>query len=104
MSVECVNCEAVLLKLMLWSSWNTGASPSGFKLESLSIRFLLLWFRKMLKYSLSRLLSISNKQGLKRKFQVGVLGSHPFRRYLLGPKQIFSKNILTTVNPIFCDE
>src|SRR6267378_2460981 len=77
MSIEHVNCEAVPLKLTLWSSWNIGASQSGFKLEPLSIRFLLLWFRKMLKYSLSRLLSISDKQGLKRKFQVGVLGSHP---------------------------
>ena len=24
--------------------------------------------------------------------------------YLLGPKRIFSKNILTTVNPVFCDD
>ena len=62
---------------MLWSSWNIGVSQSGFKLELLFIRFLPLWFGKKLEYSLSRVFSISDKQGLKRKFQVGVLGSHP---------------------------
>ena len=65
---------------MLWSSWNIGASQSGFKLELLFIRFLPLWFGKKLEYSLSGVLSISGKQGLKRKFQVGVLESHPINR------------------------
>ena len=63
----------------LWSSWNIGASRFGFKLECVSTFFSFLWFGKKLNYSLLRVLSISDKQGLKRKFQVSVLGSHPFK-------------------------